>query len=124
MALGLIAVLVAKVCLATAFSTYRIPLGMQHAVTGSGCTLPNEFEIQNFMTWTPAEGNNRSAIIDFWFINDGTGIETPCHYNSTSVNSGPAGLVPRYSCDNGLVQFVWQDGTLAMVEKACPNSVR
>ncbi|KAK4230554.1 Alpha/Beta hydrolase protein [Podospora fimiseda] len=89
--------------------------------------MPESFAVQNLILWTPAADNPIKGIISFQYTNNGTGIDTPCHYNATSVNVGPDGLAERYACDNTVVQFIWQsqvgtNGSLTMIEKACPNS--
>lgn len=121
--LRLTTALVAAAHLAMAFPSYYVRLEMLKAVVDNDdCILPQSFAVHNFQIWSPAADNNRSAIIDFGYSDKSTSIETSCHYNSTSANVGPQGLDPRYACDNGVVEFMWQNGTLVLIEKACPKA--
>ncbi|KAK3942734.1 hypothetical protein QBC46DRAFT_244325, partial [Diplogelasinospora grovesii] len=89
------------------------------------CNLPASFEIAEFQTWSPAAGNtDHGPVINFGYKDNGTGIDTECHYNSSSVNVGPEGLTPRYACDNSYVTFIYQNDTnvLTVIEVACPGS--
>jgi hypothetical protein len=123
MKLHAILALAAAAHLGAALPTYTIPLAMSKALAeNEDCTLPEGFEVQNFQIWTPAPGNNRTSVINFGYRDNSTSIVTACHFNQTSVNVGPAGLTPRYACDNKIVEFIWQNGTLTLVEKACPQS--
>jgi hypothetical protein len=109
--------------LAAASPTYKIPLAMSKIMLESdGCILPEAFVIQNFYIWTPSAGNNSSQIINFDYADNSTSINTKCHFNATSVNVGSEGLAARYACDNTVVQFIWEDETLTMIEKACPEN--
>jgi hypothetical protein len=109
--------------LATAQPTYKIPLAMSKIVAeDDSCIMPESFVVQNFQIWTPAPGNNRSEIINFGYADNSTSITTQCHFNGSSVNVGPQGLAPRYACDDKTVEFIWQNGTLTLVEKACPQN--
>ncbi|KAL2022657.1 hypothetical protein VTK56DRAFT_4738 [Thermocarpiscus australiensis] len=115
--------LAAAIPLAASFPAYKLPVTMFKAfLEADGCALPDEFEIRSFEIWSPAaRNNNHTAVINFSYADEDTGIQTSCHYNSTSLNVGPVGLVPRYACDNDVVQFIWQNGTLTVIEKACPE---
>jgi hypothetical protein len=110
--------------LAVALRTYNVPIAVSKALLDNDdCILPEDFAVKYFQIWTPAANNNRTTIIDFAYSDNSTSIETDCHYNSTSVNVGPEGLVPRYACDNDIVEFIWKNGTLTLVEKACPETM-
>jgi hypothetical protein len=108
--------------LALSMPTYTIPTAFSRFAAADSCTYPEGFEIQNFTTWTPAPQNNASSTIDFGFFDKSTDIQTPCHYNSTSKNVGRPGLAARYACDNQIVEFIWQNGTLTLIETACPGA--
>ncbi|EAQ93339.1 predicted protein [Chaetomium globosum CBS 148.51] len=113
----------ATVQLAVASPTYKIPLALSRvAHKGQFCTYPEEFVVKNFRTWTPEGGNNRSATVEFDYTDDSVmpAIETKCHFNETSVNVGPQDLAARYACENSLVEFIWNERELTMVERACP----
>ncbi|KAK3337469.1 hypothetical protein B0T19DRAFT_74287 [Cercophora scortea] len=126
MMLHVIFALVAAIPLAASLPakpTYRLPVAMLNVLSESDdCVLPVGFVVQNFQIWTPAPNNKQSINIDFELIDDSTGINTPCQFNETSVSSGPSGLTARYACDNPVVQFIWEDNVLTVIEKACPGS--
>jgi hypothetical protein len=108
---------------AAAFPMYLIPNSMLKAsFDNKDCIFPKGFVIQGFQIWSPTKANNHTTtVIDFHYSDYSTKIETGCHYNSTSVNVGPEGLVARYACNNAIVQFIWQNGTLTLIERACPE---
>ncbi|KAK4162158.1 hypothetical protein QBC43DRAFT_322488 [Cladorrhinum sp. PSN259] len=120
--------LLAVIPFAAAFPTYHIPSAMFRVLAeNDDCIMPEDFTVQNFIVWSPAADNTNKAIINFQYTDNGTGIATPCHYNSTSVNVAPEGLTERYACDDANVQLIWQsqvgtNGSLTMIERACPNS--
>lgn len=107
---------------ATALPTYAIPKSFAKALTQADCPLPEGFEIHDFQTWTPAEGNNASATLQFGYVDKSTGLETACQYNSTSKNGGSQDSAARYACDNPLAQFIWQNDILTVIETACPGA--
>jgi hypothetical protein len=109
--------------LVVAFPTYKVPLALSKVARHSQfCIYPQEFVVKNFQTWTPEPGNNHSAIVDFDYTDDTVmpAIETKCHFNETSVNVGAKDLAARYACENALVEFIWNNSTLTMIERACP----
>lgn len=123
MMLHAIFTLVAAAHLGAALPSYRIPLAMSRVLlANSDCILPEGFEVQNFQIWTPAAGNNRSEVLAFDYRDNSTSTDTKCRFNGTSANVAPAGLAPRYACDNQVVQFIWQNNTLTLIEKACPQN--
>jgi hypothetical protein len=105
---------------ALSLPAYKIPVSFHKFLASDTCTYPEGFEIQNFTTWTPATGSNASSTIDFGYVDKSTSLQTSCHYNATSANVGKPGLAARYACDNAIVEFIWQNGTLTIVETACP----
>jgi hypothetical protein len=107
---------------ALSLPTYAIPKSFRKFLALDTCTYPEEFEILNFTSWTPAPGSNASSTIDFGYVDKSTNLQTSCHYNATSQNVARPQLTPRYACDNAVVQFIWQNGTLTMIETACPGS--
>lgn len=133
---GLLA-LVATVAVATPVSTtralhkinYKIPAVMtKFLAQNDGCIMPASFDIRNFHVFSPQD-SSKSFLIQFTFNDTDTNINTNCQYNSSSVNVGPAGLTPRWACDNRNVQFIYENGdsstnddpTLTIIEKACPD---
>jgi hypothetical protein len=120
MILRLIFALVVAMQITAALPAYKVPVALKPMLASHFCILPAEFVVKNFQVWTPAAGNNRSTFINFDYSDQDTWIDTKCHFNETSVNVGPKGLAPRYPCDTNLVEFMWQNGTLTMIERACP----
>ena len=120
--------LVAAIPFATAFPTYHIPAAMYRVfLANDDCFMPEDFTVDNLVIWSPAADNQNKAIINFNYADVGTGISTACHYNWTSVNVGPVGSTERWACDDGNVQFIWQsqvgtNGSLTLIEKACPQT--
>ena len=123
MMLHFILAITAAVQLAVASPTYKIPLALSKiADKGQFCTYPEEFVVKNFYTWTPEVGSNHSAIVEFDYTDSTVipAIETKCHFNETSINVGPHDLAARYACENNLVEFIWNERELTMIERACP----
>lgn len=115
------AVVAAALPLAFALPTYNIPLAFHQFLAHDTCIYPEAFEVQNFTNFTPAPGSNASSTIDFGYFDESTSLQTACHYNATSKNVGQPGLTARYACDNDIVEFIFQNGTLTMIEMACPG---
>lgn len=115
------AIVAAAVLPVLSLPTYTIPLAFKEFLIQNDCTYPEAFEIQKFGTWKPAAGNNASSTIYFGYVDKDTNIQTSCEYNSTSANVAKPGYTPRYACDNPAVVFIWQNGTLTMIERACPG---
>ncbi|ETS87630.1 hypothetical protein PFICI_01458 [Pestalotiopsis fici W106-1] len=93
-------------------------------LAASACTLPSEFTIKSFTTFSE-QTNGTYDSISFHFTDAGTGIDTSCEQNSTSVSTSPNGGTARYYCDDENVQFIYQTTGivgLTMIEKACPDS--
>ncbi|KAK6189387.1 hypothetical protein LQW54_013313 [Pestalotiopsis sp. IQ-011] len=113
---ALIAGLLAEI----ASSAFVAPVEL--AVTG--CTLPAQFTISNFMTFGD-KSNGTVELTSFDFADAGTGITTACQQNSTSVSTSPNGGTARYYCDDENVQFIYQTTGIAgltMIERACTDS--
>lgn len=115
------AIVAAALPVAFSLPAFKIPAAFVKFLALDTCTYPEAFEIQNFTTWTPAPGSNASATIDFGYLDTSTSLQTSCHYNATSPNVGNPNLTPRYACDNANVEFIWQNGTLTIIEAACPE---
>ncbi|KAH8885241.1 hypothetical protein GQ53DRAFT_770401 [Thozetella sp. PMI_491] len=118
MLLRLLPTVLAAIPLATAFPAYGVPRLFMEA----GCIMPDGYEISHFRAWIPAAGNNRSTVLDFAYLDKSTSLETSCHLNATSKNVAKPGLAARYSCEDSLVHFIWQNSTLRMIETACPEA--
>jgi hypothetical protein len=118
------AIVAAVLPVAMSLPTYAIPSAFRQFMAMDTCIYPESpYEIQNFTLWTPAPGSNASYTLDFGYVDKSTNIETSCHYNASSPNVAPRpDLTPRYGCDNAYVSFIWQNGTLTMIERACPET--
>lgn len=115
--------LVAAAQFAVALPKHKIPLPFSSSTHNvQFCVRPEEFVVKNFQIWTPKPGNNQSTTIDFDYADEKVMpyIITKCHFNETSVNVGPKGSTPRYACENKLVEFIWSEGTLTLIERVCP----
>jgi hypothetical protein len=112
--------------------SFAIPValaGVQYAVPHSlavqveenaECTLPDDFNIQNFT----GESEDDGVMLDsfkFSFLDDSTNVTSACSFNSSSKPIGDPGRTPRYACDAPVVQFIWQNGTLTIIEEVCPG---
>ena len=123
MMLWTVSVFAAVIPLAASFPTYALPEAFTKSLLAeASCSLPEVFTIRDFQTWAPAEGDKASMTIQFGYADNTTGIQTNCQYNSTSKNVAKAGRTVRYACDNSLVQFIWQEDTLTMIESVCPGA--
>lgn len=87
--LGLLAKIVAS------SSLYSMPKAMAVA---DDCSLPANFTIENFTTFE-SKTNGTSNTTSFHFVDSGTGIDTFCERNATSVSTG-AGATPRWPVSN------------------------
>ncbi|KOS21190.1 hypothetical protein ESCO_004226 [Escovopsis weberi] len=106
---------------------YRPTYDMVAMAEANNCTFPAHFRIHDFIGTTSAAGGaNASAPLDafnFKFEDDKTGARTFCQWNASSVSSTPAGLTPRFSCEDSNVKFIWEDGQreLTGIERICPD---
>lgn len=85
------------------------------------CIYPEGFDILDFTIWTPTTRSNASSTLNFGYFDESTNLQTTCRYNASSKNVAQPDLSPRYACDNAIVEFIWQDGMLTMIERACPS---
>ncbi|KAI0401226.1 hypothetical protein F4802DRAFT_601217 [Xylaria palmicola] len=98
---------------------YTIPNSLKAAT--SNCTLPAEFAVANFTTYTDKEDESLNTV-SFEFSDPDTGIRTTCQRDATSTPSGPS--KNKYGCDNDNVGFIYQTTGIAgltITEKACPS---
>lgn len=100
---------------------YDVPDSLAAAVDGGECALPDDFLIQNFVAQSPDNGTTLQTF-DFTYADNTTNVTTTCHFNATSQAVPEAGRTSRFSCDDPLVQFIWQNATLTMVEGICPEN--
>ncbi|CAK7563264.1 MAG: hypothetical protein SEPTF4163_001128 [Sporothrix epigloea] len=87
----------------------------------ASCYYPATFTLNNFTTWLPA--NNASlSYVSFQYVDRGTLITTACAYNATSRSlTAGTGLADRYACDDHAISFIWQKGTITVIETTCPG---
>ncbi|KAK1969903.1 hypothetical protein LY78DRAFT_700411 [Colletotrichum sublineola] len=97
-----------------------VPDFLMAKVQSSDCTLPDDFQIQNFAAESP-DGGKTIESLTFNFNDDSTILSTPCHLNASSVAVAGDGRTARYACDDARVQFIWQNGTATVIEKVCPG---
>lgn len=117
---SLLVVLAAPSVNAMASYMASVPTTMRALVDSGGCSLPEEFFIQNFVAES-ADGGATLDSFEFGYLNSLTDIDTTCYYNETSVPIELGGRTPRYECEDGIVQFIFQDSRLTMIELACPE---
>lgn len=116
-------VFAAALRLAVALPAYELPTTLPSVLLeDDDCVLPEAFIIEQFQMWTPATGNNHSALINFAYWDSSTDLQTICRLNATSQSVAKPGRAPRYACDNADVEFIWQNTTLTVIERACPQS--
>ncbi|ROT40041.1 hypothetical protein SODALDRAFT_332198 [Sodiomyces alkalinus F11] len=97
-----------------------VPQRIRALVEAHECTLPAEFTIKNF-SGNPDDGGDTLSQFEFNFQDDETDVSTLCQFNSSSEAIIIGGRTARYACNDPLVQFIWQDAALTMIEKACPD---
>ncbi|KAI0125903.1 hypothetical protein BJ170DRAFT_453446 [Xylariales sp. AK1849] len=109
---GLLAEIVAS-------TSYSIPVEM---AVEADCVMPSEYTISDFMT-LGSQLNGTTNTTSFHFIDSDTGIDTDCERNSTSKTSTTSpNATPRWPCNDGNVEFIYQTNGLTVIEAACPGS--
>ncbi|KAK0657115.1 hypothetical protein B0T16DRAFT_52368 [Cercophora newfieldiana] len=116
--------LAATVSLATAMTLeselhYALPADFPKALLQTDCYMPLNFSVIGLELWLPGPNNTNNFTADFQYIDLGTKITTSCHRNATSPNVGGEGHAERWACDVPTVEFIWQEGTLTVIEKTC-----
>jgi hypothetical protein len=99
---------------------YKFPSSFKAAA--DGCTLPSEFVVINFTTYTDKHNASLNTV-SLGFGDPDTNIKTTCRRNSTSLASGPS--KNKYGCENANVAFIYQTtgvAGLTLVERACPGT--
>jgi hypothetical protein len=120
-----LAALVAIISSATAMTVaselnYALPDDFDMSLLQSDCYMPKNFSVVGLQLWLPAPTNPTNFTGYFLYVDIGTNTTTICQRNATSPNVGGEGHAERWGCDIPYVQFIWQNGTLTIVEKACP----
>lgn len=103
---------------------YTLPADFPVSILASDdCVMPQKYTVDSLRIWLPAATNtDYNMTADFHFVDAQTSIDTLCHRNATSPNVADEGDTPRWACENSFVEFIWQDSTLTLIEKACPNN--
>jgi hypothetical protein len=100
---------------------YTVPSSFKAAAAASNCTLPAEFVVTNFTTYTDKQDKSLGTV-SFQFSDPDTKIQAKCQRNSTSTGSGPGRN--RYGCDNVKIAFIYQTTGIAgltITERACSS---
>lgn len=99
-------------------------LASKAAEQDSGCTLPREYTVRNFVGATNNTKTAKLTSFEFKFSDEATQINTRCQFNSSSTPKSPGASAPRYSCEDKHVQFIWQQSmsNLFMIERVCPGA--
>ncbi|KAI6779079.1 uncharacterized protein J7T54_008297 [Emericellopsis cladophorae] len=97
---------------------------MAFAVAADDCIFPADFEVRDFGGISNSTNGTTLRSLDFSFTSTDTEVTTLCHYNSTSEPSVPPGRTPRYKCEDGDVEFIWENDKtrLTMIERVCSGS--
>lgn len=104
---------------ATAYTAHPMLL---KAAEQQGCDLPKDFHIRDFVGQANGTADAPApTFFSFSYADPASKIETKCQLNATSTSTTPAGLAPRYACDNRDVKFIWGQASqqLTIVERAC-----
>jgi hypothetical protein len=102
---------------------YEPPAELRAMAAQADCNFPNDFKIGQFA----AKSNDTGATLqsfNFTFSEDNNNVETFCEWNMSSISTTPAGLEPRFNCENGEVKFIWENDkkNLWMIERICPGA--
>jgi len=120
MMLRILPTIIAAIPLAAALPTFiQIP---KVFLEDASCIMPQGYEVDQFRAWFPAAGNNRSSNLDFAYWDNATQVQTICHLNETSKNVALPGLAARYTCEDPTVEFIWQNNSLRLIERVCPQT--
>ncbi|KAJ8123051.1 hypothetical protein ONZ43_g903 [Nemania bipapillata] len=116
-----IPVLFSLIVAASASKALRYTVPSSFKAAANNCTLPAEFVVANFTTYTDKKEGSPGTV-SFQFSDPDTKIQTTCQHNSTSTGSGPS--KNRYACDNVKIAFVYQTTGIAgltVAERACSS---
>ncbi|KAI1312502.1 hypothetical protein F5Y03DRAFT_239132 [Xylaria venustula] len=98
-----------------------VPSNLKAAAAASNCTLPADFVVTDFTTFTHKK-NGTLSTVRFQYSDPDTKIQTTCQRNSTSTPSGPSKNI--YQCSNANIAFIYQTtgvAGLTITERACPG---
>ncbi|ATY63170.1 hypothetical protein CCM_06960 [Cordyceps militaris CM01] len=106
---------------ATAYTAHPMLL---KAAAQQNCDLPQQFKIRDFAGQANGTADaSAPTFFTFSYADAATKVETTCQLNATSKSTSPAGLTPRFACENRDVKFIWEQNKqqLAIIERACPS---
>ncbi|KAI0863187.1 hypothetical protein F4860DRAFT_76433 [Xylaria cubensis] len=106
----------------SAFKALHYTIPNNFKALASNCTLPAEFVVTNFTTYTDKDNDSLNTVC-FQFSDPDTKIRTTCQSNSTSTPTGPSKNI--YGCDDASIAFIYQTTGIAgltLTEKACPSA--
>ncbi|KAI0972489.1 hypothetical protein F4678DRAFT_41034 [Xylaria arbuscula] len=104
-----------------AVASATVPSNFRAAAAASNCTLPADFIVTNFTTFTHKKNDTQSTV-SFQYSDPATKIHTTCQRNSTSIPSGPSKNI--FQCGNANIAFIYQTtgvAGLTVTELACPG---
>lgn len=102
-------------------SAYTMHPMLLQAAQQMNCTWPDKFHVRNFIgqpNGTVADAPAPS-FFTFSYQDNATNVTTLCQFNATSKPITSKGPAPRFACQNRGVEFIWQNGLLTLVERAC-----
>lgn len=131
--LPLLATLPCAIAAAISKPVYIFPAALRAKASdaSNGCVLPKSYQIKSFTAKSNSSISAASPGVlssyDFTFADPDTQVTTVCHFNSTSASTTPAGLTPRYACENHDVKFIFRDGdspekVMTMIQRVCPKT--
>lgn len=102
-------------------SAYKMHPMLLQAAQQMNCTLPGKFYVRNFI------GQPNGTVADapapsfctFSYEDPASTVKTFCQFNATSKSITSKGPAPRFACENSNVEFIWQNGLLTLVGRAC-----
>jgi len=80
---------------AVAAVQYDVPHSLAASMEDLGCTLPDDFRVQNFIAQSHDNGQTLQTF-DFVYNDGNTNVTTPCHFNASTV-AAPAREVERHA---------------------------
>ena len=100
--------------------SYAVPQSLAAHVASSSCTLAEGYVLNDFVAQSADDGKTLVSY-DFGYFDNSTNITSPCHFNSTSKPINLPGRTPRFACDNTLIEFLYQNDTVVIIEGVCPE---
>lgn len=96
---------------------------MAKVMADESCNFPANYEVLDFAGQSNVNSSTLESF-DFEFQDTDTQVTTLCHFNESSESTTPTGPRPRFPCENGDVEFIWENDVkkLWMIEGICPGS--